>query len=322
MRTILSILLITYSLHGLRAQTNEYDDIAASFILDSVTVYAVGEGGLNPTDFIRYTMEDTSLFYGFALLKTLSHEMKMSAEVSDQKKREGSIKRAYQQEVCSGCRKQKYVTLDSLGYFFDKKGKPISETYQMLLQFFTTEKRECNIQPPSSPKGLVVLDKPKDIRQQKELIKRFIFAPHTLRIQVPFFGNKMKTNIFEPPTADMYKFKVDFDMMNDSTPVYYFDIEVDSIKYPNWRKSVLIKKMKTTFRVEDLAILQRSYELYYPGWMASCDLSIDIHMQKYKNLLVPRKIDYQGVWKFPTKGKDKAKVSLLFNQIREDICTP
>ncbi len=319
MRIICCLLLISCSLRSVSAQ-DEYEKIAASFELDSITVYAASEGFLNPVNFIRYTMEDTSLFYGFSLLKVLSHEMYMEAEVTDKKNRNGRVTRLYKQQVGDGCRIQEAFTIDSSGAFRDKKGNPVSETYQMMMQFFTTPKRVCGIKLSPPPKGLVVLSQPKDIRQQKEFIKRFIFAPHTLRIEVPFMGNKMKTNIFESPTADFYNFKVDFDMLNDVVPVYNFTIEVDSIKYPNWRKSVLIKRMHTTFRAEDMAIIARSYDLYYPGWLASCDLSIDIEMRQIESLLLPKQIHYRGEWKFPTKGKDKADILLQFNQASTNEC--
>lgn len=319
MRTISFILIISYSLTKVCAQ-DSYEKVAASFVLDSTTIYAVDQGRLDPADFIRYTMDDTSLFHGFSLLNTYSHQMILNAHVSNLKKREGKVKRQYLQTVCDDCIEQSFNTIDSSGYFSDRKNRPLSETYTMMLRYFTHPKKKCNMRLPVPPKGIVVLDKPKDLKQQKELIKRFIFAPHTIRVEVPFFGNKMKTNIFEQPTADYYKFKVYFDLLNDSIPVYNFNISVDTLKYPNWEKSILIKKMNTTFRAEDLAIIQRSYDLFYPGWLASCDLSIDIEMQEYNNHLLPKSIHYQGEWKFPTKGKEKADVMLKFHHISTEEC--
>ncbi len=320
MRTFSLILLITCWLNNVFAQDN-YENTAKSIILDSVTFYAVGEGFLKPSDFIRFTMDDTTLFHAFSLLKVSPYSMQMNAFVQDKKNKKGHVKRNYTQHIEEKCRFQEYQTLDSSGYFYDKKGKPISETYQMMMQFFTTPKKVCNIKLSPAPKGIITLSQPKDNRQQKELIKRLIFAPHTLRIEVPFMGNKMKTNIFEAPTSDYYHFNVDFDIVGDTLSVYNFTIEVDSIKYPNWRKNVLIKKMHTTFRVEDMAIIARSYELFYPGWLASCDLSIDIKMQDVANKLYPKTIHYQGDWKFPTKGKDHSNIYLQFNQISTTECT-
>lgn len=314
MRTLRLILLISCLYNTVLAQDN-YETAAKSIILDSITIYAVGEGFLKPSDFIRYTMEDTTLFHAFSLLKVSPFSMQMNAFVQDKKNRKGHVIRNYTQHIVDKCRFQEYHTLDSSGYFYDKKGHPISETYQMMMQFFTTPQKVCNIKLSPSPKGIITLSQPRDLRQQKELVKRLIFAPHTLRIDVPLMGNKMKTNIFEAPTSDYYRFNVDFDIIGDTLSVYNFTIEVDSIKYPNWRKNVLIKKMHTTFRVEDMAIIARSYELFYPGWLASCDLSIDIKMQDVEDQLYPKTIHYQGDWKFPTKGKDHANIYLQFNQI-------
>ena len=61
--------------------------VATTFILDSLTVYAVNDES-ESADYIRYTMEDTSLFYGFALLpKVLSHQMYMETEVTGKNKK-------------------------------------------------------------------------------------------------------------------------------------------------------------------------------------------------------------------------------------------
>lgn len=313
MRYIWCLLWFSCACIQLSAQSNtDYEKIVATFDLDSFTVYAVHQGKLQPEKFIQYTMEDTSLFYGFSLLKVIPHEMYLEANISDKKNRKGRIKRNYVQTIENGCREQTFVTLDSSGYFFDKKGRPISETYQMMMQFFSSPNKNCHLKIQASPKGIITLNQPKDIQQQKEFIKRFIFAPHTLRIDVPFMGNKMKTNIFESPTADMYTFKVNYDLLHDSIPAYHFTIEVDSIQYPQWKKSVLIKKMHTTFRADDLAILHRAYELYYPGWLASCDIHIKIDMHPSGENFIPKQIHYWGEWKFPTKGKDIANILLQF----------
>lgn len=324
MRTIWMVFCfscIPFTLFGQENLENEYDSVAASFVLDSVTVFAVRKGSLKASDFIRYTMEDTSLFYSFSLLKITPHQMYMDAKVEDKKGKQGKMKRIYFQCIEENCREQRYETKDSVGYFYDKKGQPISETYQMMMHFFTTPKRVCDIKVPLSPKGIAVFDSPKNYNQQKELVKRMIFAPHTIRVEVPFFGNKMKTNIFERPVADYYLFNVNFQVLEDNTPVYQFDIEIDSLKYPDWKKSILIKKMSTTFRAEDMAIIHRSYDLLYPGWLIACDMSIDIEMQEVEGKLYPKEIFYRGEWKFPTKGKDKSDIKLKFDQINKEECS-
>jgi|GEM_PF-3681764 len=321
MRTIFALLLVYCSTTCIRAQ-DQYEDIAGFFELDSVTVYAVQKGFLDPVNFIRITMEDTTLFYGFSLLKLFPHKMEMESKVYDKKGRlMGEKKKMYEQHIRERCRTQESFTLDSTGKFFYKKNDPVSETLAMMEQIFTTPDKVCNIQPGKVPKGLLVLDKPRDVRQQRELIKRFIFAPHTLRVEVPFFGSKMKTNIFEQPTAGYYQFRVQAGFTDNGEQVYYFDIEVDSVRHPDWEKNVLIKKMHTTFRAADLAILARSYELYYPGMMAACNLNISITMEETDHYLVPNNIYYQGRWKFPTKGTDHADIHINFYQITTHECT-
>lgn len=297
---------------------SNYDDVAATFVLDSVTIDAVRTGKLNPVNFIKYTMEDTTLFNSFILLKTHPHLINMDAEIFNKKKAPGKLRRIYSEQIENDCRFETFITLDSSGYFYDKKGRPISETFDMMKKFFTTPKKVCGKVNEPTPKGIVVLDKPNDKAQQREFIKRFIFAPQTIRVDVPILGNKMKTNIFEPPTSNYYQFTVDFKKINDTLSVFDFNIEVDSIKYPNWRKSVIIKKMKTTFRSSDLAILSRTYEVFYPGLFVAADIFIDIDMQEVGKELFPKSIHYKGEWKFPTKGRDKADIRLLFYNINKN----
>jgi hypothetical protein len=153
MRTLRLILLISCLYNTVLAQDN-YETAAKSIILDSITIYAVGEGFLKPSDFIRYTMEDTTLFHAFSLLKVSPFSMQMNAFVQDKKNRKGHVIRNYTQHIVDKCRFQEYHTLDSSGYFYDKKGHPISETYQMMMQFFTTPQKVCNIKLSPSPKEL------------------------------------------------------------------------------------------------------------------------------------------------------------------------
>ncbi|MCO5249157.1 MAG: hypothetical protein M9887_09450 [Chitinophagales bacterium] len=319
MRFIKYLLLFSLSIQCIYAQnTDNYDKVAATFVLDSVTVDAVRTGKLNPVNFIKYTMEDTTLFNSFMLLKTHPHLLNMDAKIFDKKGGlQGKLKRIYSEQIENDCRFETYITLDSSGSFFNKKGQPISETFDLMKKFFTTPKKVCGKVYEPTPKGIVVLDKPNDKNQQREFIKRFIFAPQTIRVDVPIIGNKMKTNIFEPPTSDYYKFNVDFRHINDTLSVFDFNIVVDSVKYPHSEKSVIIKKMKTTFRSSDLAIISRTYEVYYPGLFVAADIFIDIDMHEIGNKLFPKSIHYKGEWKFPTKGKDKADIRLLFYNIKE-----
>lgn len=207
------------------------------------------------------------------------------------------------------------------GNFYNKKGEPLSETIEMFQRIFTIDRRTCDLKPGKVPTGMIVLNKPRDVRQQKELIKRLVFAPHTVSVDVPFFGNKMKTDIFNSPTADFYKFSVTTGWYMNLEPVYIFDISIDTAKFPKTGKEVLIKSMRTTFRTYDLQIMQRSYELYYPGSFASCDVSMDIQLIDIENYILPKKIEYSGRWKFPTKGTDVADVTIDFYDIQTAECT-
>jgi hypothetical protein len=314
------LLLALWMCLSVRAQ-DELDSIAGVFYLDSITVEAIHYGLLNPKDFIKRTMNDTSLFHAFSMMKVLPFKMEMESTLFDKKGRQTAYKKEWiEQHMVGNCRWQDKHVQDSTGAFFDKKGNYLSETLRMIDQLFKTDRRLCNQKVSKSPEGLVVLNKPKDIRQQREMIKRIVFAPHTLRVEVPFFGNKMKTNIFEKPTADMYQFRVTTGMFEGWDPTYEFEVTVDSVKYPDWEKNVLIKSMRTSFRKLDMAIVERNYELFYPGLMAGCNISLRVKMQNIDNYLVPEIIRYSGRWKFPTKGTDMADVNIRIFEVTTHEC--
>jgi hypothetical protein len=314
-------LFILGSLH-LKAQ-DELDEIAGTFTLDSILITAIQNRQLDPTDFIRKCMEDTSLFHAFSLLKMIPYKMHIESKLYDKRYRPTAYSfEEIHQLIQDNCRWQIRQDDSTLGTFYDKRGRPLSETDEMFRRIFTIDKRTCDLNRKSMiPSGLITLQKPRDIRQQKELIKRMIFAPHTVRVEVPFFGNKMKTDIFQQPTANYYLFSIRRDWQQNYEPVYIFDIVVDSLKYPNWRKEVLIKSMRTSFRTYDMKILERSYELYYPGSIAACDLSIHIEMTEIENILLPKKISYSGRWKFPTKGTDISDITIHFFDLQTEECT-
>lgn len=302
------------------AQDN-LDSIVGVFYLDSVTVEAIHYGLLNPKDFIKRTMNDTSLFHAFSMMKVLPFKMEMASTLFDKKGKRIAFKKEWiEQHVKDNCRWQDKRMEDSTGAFFDKKGNHLSETLRMIDQLFKTDRYLCNQKINKSPEGLVVLSKPKDVRQQREMVKRIVFAPHTLRVEVPFFGNKMKTNIFEKPTADMYQFKVTSGMFEDKDPTYEFEVAVDSINHPDWEKTVLIKSLHTSFRKSDMAIVERSYELFYPGMMAGCSISLRMKMQDVDGYLLPEVIRYSGRWKFPTKGTDMADVDIRIFEATTHQC--
>lgn len=320
MSKLLVILQFVIASFTIQAQ-DALDSIVGTFYLDSVTVEAVYYGYLNPKDFIKRTMEDTSLFHAFSMMKLLPFKMEYEQTLYDDKfKKTAYSKELIEQHVMGNCRWQDRSVVDSSGAFFNKKGKHLSETLRMMEQLFKTNKRLCNQKIGPSPKGLVILNKPKDIQQQKEMVKRIVFAPHTLRVEVPFFGNKMKTNIFEKPISDMYQFKVTTDFYDGWDPMYVFEITVDSVRYPDWEKTVLIKSMRTCFRKADMSIMERSYTLYYPGMMAGCNLNLSMKMQEIDGYIVPENIRYSGRWKFPTKGTDIADVTIRFIEVTSHEC--
>jgi hypothetical protein len=317
---ILSILILCCN--TLKAQ-DDYDEIAGTFILDSITISAERYGSLNPVDFIRLSMEDTSLFHAFSMLKRIPYKMQIERQLYDKKNRKTAYSfEEIHQLLQDNCRWQVRQHDSIQGQFYDKKGRHLSETDEMFRRIFTIDKRTCDLhRQPKAPEGIVMLNKPRDVKQQKELIRRMIFAPHTVRVEVPLFGNKMKTDIFSKPTSDYYHFKVTRGYYDNFDPVYIFEITVDSTRYPNWEKDVLIKSMRTCFRIYDMKILERSYVLFYPGSMASCDLSIMMKMTDIENNILPKKITYSGRWKFPTKGTDISDITINFFDLQTEGCT-
>jgi hypothetical protein len=292
------------------------EDIAGTFMLDSTTVQAV-KVGLNPVFFIKATREDTTFFKAFKNLHFVPYQLEEQATIYNKKNKiTAQKKETLEQYYQNKCRWQVLKTSEIKGKFYEKNGEHISETVQMFEKIFRNEDTVCNEKPYASGyKPGVKISKPNDIRQQRELVKNLVFAPQTVEIDVPFFRNKMKTNIYDEAISKYYQFSIRFMEWNGNS-VYLFEAVADTIRFPDETKNLMIKKMQTYFRHYDLQVLGRSYLLEYPGTFVNCRVSMDIALQEWNDITIPASIAYEGRWKFPGKGTDIVKMKAEFEELK------
>lgn len=309
-RITLVILCSLFFIHSLRAQEKP-DSITLQFTLDSVVISAVKKG-LNPQYFIDVSKADTSMFRAFKNLHFHTLIIDFQSKVYDKK---GSVLNddsgKTQQFYQDSCRWQKNISRQSKGNLKDKKGAPISTTQSMFYSIFLHRDTVCNEKKAIHYKPGMTLSRPSDLQQQRDWIKSFVFAPQTVKIDVPFFRNKMKTQLYSEEVSKFYRFSLSA-VQWQGRDAYLLDAVVDTIQYAAEAENLLIKRMKTWFDPETKQVLGRYYQLYTNGWLVDMDITLDIQLQEINGEMVPQSIVYKGFWKFPGKGTDKADIKMYF----------
>lgn len=312
--SLIIALFLSQSLKVLAQESDE--DIAGTFLLDSTTVQAV-KVGLNPVFFIKATREDTTFFKAFKNLHFVPYLLKEQATIYNKKnkiiaRKTEEVLQFYENQ----CRWQQLKSSEIKGDFYEKGGEYASETVQMFEKIFRNRDTVCNEKPYASGyKPGVKISKPNDVRQQRDLVKNLVFAPQTVEIDVPFFRNKMKTNIYDESISQYYQFSIRFMEWNGNS-VYLFEAVADTIQFPKETENLMIKKMQTYFRHYDLQVLGRTYLLDYPGTFVNCRVAMDIVLQEWKDVIIPASIAYEGRWKFPGKGTDIVKMKAEFEELK------
>lgn len=287
------------------------DEVPVNFVLDSVVITAVKKG-LNPQYFIDVSKADTSMFRAFKNLHFHTLIIDFQSKVYGKKgvvlnDDSGKTHQFYQ----DSCRWQNNISRTTKGVLRDKKGAPVSTTQTMFYSIFLHKDTVCHEKKAIQFKPGMTLSRPSDLQQQRDWIKSFVFAPQTVKIDVPFFRNKMKTQLYSDEESKYYRFSLSA-VQWQGRDAYLLEAVADTIQYAAEAENLLIKKMKTWFDPQSKQVLGRYYQLFTNGWWVDMDITLDIQLQEINGEMVPQSIVYKGFWKFPGKGTDRADIKMYF----------
>jgi hypothetical protein len=259
--------------------------------------------GLNVGGFIERVKNDTTFYKAFKNLKILGYTALNDIRVHDKLGNQtASLESKTMQLVNNGCRTTQTLEERITGDVYDENKNwnyYTGELYAGLLFAKGTVCGETNI-----VKGydLSIKDK-KGIDKHKEQLKMLFFNPGKKIPGIPFIGNKIA--IFDDAISPLYDFIIDMAEYQGQL-CYVFTIKARTDLSNSQKNDIVINQMVTWFNSKSLEIVARTYDISYDAAIYDFNVQMEVQMEKYEDLLVPKLIRYNGNWHALFKKRERA----------------
>lgn len=270
-----------------------------SFTLADVVV----RNNFNIPSFIEYVKNDTTFFKAFRNLRVLSFSSYNDIRLNDKKGNEkASLISTTRQTYANGCRTMETLEQKYTGDFYDKKGNYNYTTADIYASLFFTTGKVCG--ETNIVKGRTFSVKGKSgLEKHKEQLKQLFFNPGTKIPGLPFVGNKV--GLFDEDVAKLYDYRIDkTDYLGQDC--YVFTIKPREDLSSGEKNDIVIDEMTTWFNTRTLEIVGRNYSLSYNAGVFDFDVDMQVQLEKFGDLLVPKVLRYKGNWGVIFKPQERA----------------
>lgn len=289
-----------------------YSQDSASLASDTTIIYknqtftladVVVRNNLNVAAFIDYVKNDTTFYKAFRNLRILSFSSYNDIQLHDKK---GNLKASMQsttmQTHANGCRTMQTKDEKTTGDFYDEKGNYNYTTAEMYASLFFTKGRVCG--ETNIVKGTTFsLQGKSGMEKHKEQLKLLFFNPGTKIPGLPFIGNKVA--LFDKDVSKLYNYRIDEkDYLGQQCYVFTVTPREDL----SWgeKNDIVIDEMTTWFNAKSLEITARNYSLSYNARVFDFNVSMEVQLEKFGDLLVPKVLRYNGQWDVIFKKAERA----------------
>jgi len=248
--------------------------------------------------FIKRLQEDTSFYKAFKNLRILGFSAINDIRMLD---KNGKVKAYYHSKTNQvrkdSCRTMEILDEKTSGDFFDSNGGYNYYTANMYAGLFFTKGKICGETNIVGDVNFSTAGK-SGIEKHKEQLKILFFNPGGKISGIPFMGKK--TELYSETMAGNYDMNIDVELHNGKE-CFVFKQKVKEGK----RSSVVINEMITWFDVKDFSITGRSYDLSYDAGLYDFKVSMEVEMENFEDLIVPKLIRYNGDWKVFGKKRER-----------------
>ena len=262
---------------------------------------------LNVSTFIKRVQSDTSFYKAFKNLRILGYTAINDVRMlKSENKYSATLHSKTKQYRVGNCRKMKTLEEEFSGDFFDEKHNLNYYTAQLYSSLFFTKDSVCNENNIVGKETFDVKNK-SGMEKHKEQLKMLFFNPGKKIKGLPFMSNK--TAIYDKDLENSYDMYVDVDVHN-GVNCYLFK----QVVKPGKEDNVVLDEMNTWFNDSTFEIVGRTYSLNYDAGFYDFKVFMEVEMTKYKDLLVPNLIKYNGNWKAIFKKRERGVfTATLFN---------
>lgn len=288
------------------AATAQPDTLRLQVTLDEVVISAQAQG-FDVEAFIRQVQEDTTFHKAF--LNTRFHQNRVRSGLRVHNK--GQKETASLQRTARLLRlgQQAVMEMDSSverGRLRDRKGEHRYLTVEMYDDvFFPQGVFQAN---NTVAARRLEVDRGSRFEKYKSELKKFMFDPGTEIASVPFIGHKLA--LFSPEMARFYQFRVWSDERS-GRPCWVFSADAR----PEFRDGrTVIKTMDTWFDRGSGVVLAREYRIANSSVFLDFDITIQVQNTVVNGEPVPVRVDYDGDWDIPFRGREIVRFWLLYDE--------
>ncbi len=263
---------------------------------------------------IKQIKEDTTFYKAFKSLRILNYSSYNDIQMIDKHGvKKASLFSKTQQVRANGCRSMKVLQEEISGDFYTPLHDYNYFTGKLYASLFFTDGKICgetNIVGGTTLKT----EKVSGIDKHKQQLKMLFFNPGKRIPGIPFIGNKL--DLYDGRAHELYNYRLDRQEYNGIS-CYVFSITPKDDLGP-LRDDVVVDSMSTWFDERNLEVLRRNYSLSYKAGLYDFDVSMEVEMTHYNNILVPKVLRYKGNWDIILKKRERGVfTATLFNFSKE-----
>jgi hypothetical protein len=257
---------------------------------------------LDVPGFIERVKNDTSFYKAFRNLKILGYTALNDIRMRDKNDRQiASLQSRTKQVEKDGCRHTEIVSETVTGDIYDDNKNWNYYTGELYAGLMFTKGTVCGENNIVKGTDFTLKDK-KGIEKHKEQLKMLFFNPGKDIPGIPFIGNKIA--IFDDAVSPLYDFVIDMADYKGQL-CYVFTIKARPDLTRSERNNIVINEMVTWFNSTTNEIVARTYDLSYDAAVYDFNVQMEVQMDKFGDLLVPKLIRYNGNWHAIFKKREK-----------------
>ncbi len=252
---------------------------------------------------LQQIKEDTSFYKAFRNLRILNFSSYNDIRMLDKSENvKASLYSKTRQNRENGCRTMDVLEEKTTGDFYDSKHRYNYITAELYAALFFTKGKVCG--EDNIVKGHAIsTEKKSGIDKHKEQLKMLFFNPGKKIPGIPFFGDKL--DLYDASAHKIYDYKLDITEYQGKL-CYIFSIKPKEDLGFFKRDDVVIDEMTTWFDMKTLEVLARNYSLSYKAGLYDFDVSMEVEMTRFQDMLIPKVLRYKGNWNVIFKKRERS----------------
>ena len=252
---------------------------------------------------LHQIQNDTTFYKAFRNLRVLGYSSYNDIQMLDKKgKIKASLSSKTKQVRANGCRTTEVLEEKTTGDFYNNAHQYNYITADMYASLFFSRGKICGEDNIVAGHTLDASNK-SGMEKHKEQLKMLFFNPGKKIPGIPFIGNKL--DLYDEQAIKYYDYKIDI-VEYAGQNCYTFTIKPK--EELGWLKNdnIVVDEMITWFDMKTLEVLARNYSLSYKAGVYDFNVSMEVVMQKFNGLTVPKLLRYKGNWDIIFKKRENA----------------